>query len=628
MQNIILQFLHSERIRASALQASSVRLDAYSTEDITEWVRWSEIYRTAVPELATAGSFGLTDIVNYLIEEGQDVNASDNTGATGLGWTAKAGQANTVKALLTAGADVNVSDVGGKSPMIEAAEEGHRDVVKILLDQGADIGWRTIHGHTALYYAASRGQQATVTLLLDEGADIKSEPNILNAAIASDSLPTIDLVINTMDSTNNSNVIDSSLITSLQRNSPPSVAKIERLIRRGAHLQYSTKKWGTPIHLAAVKGFLDIVKLFLKFGVDASLRSDDGYTPLHWATFKGNLELAAFLLDEGADINAQNDAGETVLHTCLHFTSNDEMVPILLRGGVPLDVVDSRGRTALHEAAISGFMSVVKLLIEHGAKLDIKDNKSWTPLHDAAASGQKVIVDYMLNHVPRDAYPSHHSILKGAQLRVAMARQDYSLTRQLLQDSDINVDICDDVGRTALHHAANHGSKEVVTALLERSASVSASIADSAYKRWVRYLGHIPNEAYQCQWITPLHHAAGRGHVEIAEILLNHGADVHATGCEDYTPLAVAVHTGHTAVVKVLLDYGADIKHRGSSKVPLLYWPAMMEKVDLLRLLLEKSDDEERGDKKVKEAFVFAIERKYTGVIELMRRYGYGKDEK
>ena len=487
---IILQFLRSERLRSSALQASSVYLDANTAADIQRQVRWSEDYRIAVPEMATAGGFGLTDIVNQLIEEGQNINASDNTGTTILGWTAKAGQKETVKALLAAGVDVNISDVGRESPLIEAVRNGHHEVVKILLDHGADIGCRTIFGETALNCAASYGQHTTLALLLDEGADINSEPDILNCAIESDSLATIDLVISKMGSTTHTGAVGSSLITSLENPSrPPSIAKIERLIKIGANLAYTTKEWGTPIHLAALMGFLDTVKLFLKFGVDASMRSDDGYTPLHWATFKGNLELAVILLDAGAEMTAQNSLGETVLHTCLHFNSNDEMVQLLLREGVPLDVVDSRGRTALHQAAESGFISIVKLLIEHGAKPDIKDNEGWTPLHDAAASGQQVIVDYMLIHVPRELEPSHQSILKGAQLRLAIASQDNLLTRQLLQDPDIDVNICDHVGRTALHHAAYIGQKEVVAALLKLNASVSATIADSAYDYWIRYSG-------------------------------------------------------------------------------------------------------------------------------------------
>ena len=136
--------------------------------------------------------------------------------------------------------------------------------------------------------------------------------------------------------------------------------------------------------------------------------------------------------------------------------------------------------------------------------------------------------------------------------------------------------------------------------------------------------GHVPEEAYQCLWTTPLHQAAGQGHVEIVEILLSHGADVHATGCAKHTPLGVAVYTDHTAVVKVLLDHGADIKPEEG----LLKSATMHNDLDLLRLLLENSDDEKRGDEDAKQAFVFAVQRKHTGVIELMRSYGLGKDTK
>lgn len=103
---------------------------------------------------------------------------------------------------------------------------------------------------------------------------------------------------------------------------------------------------------------------------------------------------------------------------------------------------------------------------------------------------------------------------------------------------------------------------------------------------------------------------------------------MHAVGSENYAPLNVAVSAGHTAVVKLLLDRGADMKHRGSSGVPLLYWATLKNNVDLLRLLLKNSDDEERGDEIAKQAFVFAVQMKLTRVVELVRSYGYGRDDR
>jgi hypothetical protein len=57
---------------------------------------------------------------------------------------------------------------------------------------------------------------------------------------------------------------------------------------------------------------------------------------------------------------------------------------------------------------------------------------------------------------------------------------------------------------------------------------------------------------------TPLHVAAAYGHLDTAEFLINHGADINAKNEDGWTPLHVAVFNGHLALVKLLLEKGAD----------------------------------------------------------------------
>jgi len=67
----------------------------------------------------------------------------------------------------------------------------------------------------------------------------------------------------------------------------------------------------TPLHLAACKGYRDIVQLFFKSGADVNRQEyEGGYTPLHYAACNGNLAVIQLLLDYGADVNAgDNMAG-------------------------------------------------------------------------------------------------------------------------------------------------------------------------------------------------------------------------------------------------------------------------------------------------------------------------------
>ncbi|XP_063990690.1 tonsoku-like protein [Diachasmimorpha longicaudata] len=72
--------------------------------------------------------------------------------------------------------------------------------------------------------------------------------------------------------------------------------------------------------------------------------------------------------------------------------------------------------------------------------------------------------------------------------------------------------------------------------------------------------GHSVNCRDYCGW-TPLHEAANYGYIEIAELLLKHGADINDPGgpqCGGITPLHDAAVCGHTVVINFLIKRGAD----------------------------------------------------------------------
>jgi hypothetical protein len=60
-----------------------------------------------------------------------------------------------------------------------------------------------------------------------------------------------------------------------------------------------------------------------------------------------------------------------------------EVIDVLLERGLDINALDSRGRTALHGAALQGYDEVVQALVERGATLDIKDTEGFTPLDTA-----------------------------------------------------------------------------------------------------------------------------------------------------------------------------------------------------------------------------------------------------
>ncbi|VDO02785.1 unnamed protein product [Rodentolepis nana] len=59
--------------------------------------------------------------------------------------------------------------------------------------------------------------------------------------------------------------------------------------------------------------------------------------------------------------------------------------------------------------------------------------------------------------------------------------------------------------------------------------------------------------------ITPLHLAAKWGKAEMAQLLIDKGAQLDARTRDGLTPMHTAARSGHTNVVQILLNAGASI---------------------------------------------------------------------
>lgn len=76
---------------------------------------------------------------------------------------------------------------------------------------------------------------------------------------------------------------------------------------------------------------------------------------------------------------------------------------------------------------------------------------------------------------------------------------------------------------------------------------------------------HIRNK--QKRLVTPLSIACERGHAEVADLLIQHGANVNAQCCggEGYSPLHRASYSGHLECLRLLVKHGADVNLLGRS---------------------------------------------------------------
>ena len=126
---------------------------------------------------------------------------------------------------------------------------------------------------------------------------------------------------------------------------------------------------------------------------------------------------------------------------------------------------------------------------------------------------------------------------------------------------------------------------------------------------------------------TLLDYAASDGHKDIAELLLEHGADVNAEDRFGFRPLHWAAHYGHKDVAELLLANGADMNPQEWQGLTPLHWAALEGHKDVAELLLAKGADVNAKDNEGRTPLAVAEEYGHTELVELLKKHGAEESE-
>jgi ankyrin repeat protein len=158
-------------------------------------------------------------------------------------------------------------------------------------------------------------------------------------------------------------------------------------------------------------------------------------------------------------------------------------------------------------------------------------------------------------------------------IMVAISHGATLLLKAVLEHA--HVDARDNKGRTALSHTAEKGQLEIAEVLLEHGASASA-------RQWSVTGWADGRNPYRESGATPLYYATRSCHLDMVKLLLEHGANPQARTTAGGTPLAVACAFGDIEIVKLLLSKKVDVNARNykdvclcfSSSISLLEFPS------------------------------------------------------
>ncbi|KAF7352667.1 hypothetical protein MVEN_01232500 [Mycena venus] len=90
-------------------------------------------------------------------------------------------------------------------------------------------------------------------------------------------------------------------------------------------LDWSNVHGKTALHIAALKGHEDLVRMLSDFGADLDLSDNKGNTPLHYASSWGHISIVQLLIERGCQHAAKNNEGFTPLDYAYSFSTKDTL---------------------------------------------------------------------------------------------------------------------------------------------------------------------------------------------------------------------------------------------------------------------------------------------------------------
>lgn len=284
--------------------------------------------------------------------------------------------------------DVNIRDTSNNYILNYAIVQNKEDIVKKLLNMGAMIDITDIEGRSILYYCIKFRYNNIIDILLNHNARNINIPitNILDNygqiplfyAVQYTNIYAIKKLLNYNSKIN---TVDNKGLNCLHyaiHLKNYNICKL--LIDNNINVNTVTSNGDNALHLACMYKLFNISKLLVNNGININCQNY-GYSlsALHYAVINTQFDIIKLLIDNNVALNIQDYMGNTVIHYVVKY-NNKKLINILLNAGSDANIFNNNGELAIHIAATSKYIYIIKILAKI-SNLNHQDVNGNTPLH-------------------------------------------------------------------------------------------------------------------------------------------------------------------------------------------------------------------------------------------------------